>query len=96
MKIRKKKGLHKSILMKLNNIHNNKRNELWFMKTTKYLSNTTCTCHGAPVAACSSVSLSHHTAVQDLQGSLIYNNASNIIQAKYLKIATFIIYKYHV
>jgi hypothetical protein len=47
-----------------------------------------------PTAACLSFHLSHRTAVQDLQGSLMCNSASNIIQARYLKIATFIICKY--
>lgn len=64
------------------------------MKITKFLLNTTCICHGVPIATCSSFYLSRHTAVQYLQRSQIYNNASNIIQARYLKIATFIIYKY--
>jgi hypothetical protein len=63
------------------------------MKITKCLLNTKCICHGAPVATRFGFYLSCHTAVHKLQGSLIYNSASNIIQASYLKIATIIIYK---
>lgn len=64
------------------------------MKITKFLFDTTCICHGATIATCFNFYVRHHTAVQDLQGSLTYNNASNIIQTRYLKIAAFIIYKY--
>lgn len=32
-----KKGSHKNIFMKFNNIHNNKQIKLWFMKITKFL-----------------------------------------------------------
>lgn len=51
-------------------------------------------CHREPVATCFSFCLSHYEAVQDIQGSVMYNSASNI-QARDLKIVTFNIHNYH-